>query len=566
MICMLLLSMLGCSSKEPTPCMAGTQRDASGRCVPNGTSDPGPAVDSGDSSDTGGVEPTVCLEPVLSETSRFVRNDLYSSPSPSEPTVLGSCGWGLAVVDLNEDDQPDLLLAGAYDSTVALVNAGGVLSANTAITFDGGSLPQGNGLAVGDLNGDQRPDIVLTRSIGFADRVYFNRGGGQFESIELEDSEWESQTPTVLDGDQDGDLDVFVARHLDLDATDPAELSTRTVRADPNRLYINVGGTFELGESVGKDDAATFQGAPLDADGDGDLDLFMVNDFGMFIEPTALMLNDGSGGFTESEDCGCELAMFGMGLSVSDVNNDSFPDLHLTDFGSPRLLLGMDSAQFYEGAQATGAHVEPSETHVTSWGTSFVDLDLDGWDEIATVFGPVWMGIPGDWSDRSSDPAVAELDDSEVQEDMIFRNEEGRFTDASSVLGFTQSDVGRALVVADFNLDGRPDLATAGMTLDMHPYVQIWEGEGGCGPGVTVYFPEMGAKDIGTKVEWRVGGEERVRWFLPSTTFSSSGPTLHLGLGGYPMADWVRITPIGGVTKEYTDVAAGTRLDQRSYQ
>ena len=76
----------------------------------------------------------------------------------------------------------------------------------------------------------------------------------------------------------------------------------------------------------------------------------------------------------------------------------------------------------------------------------------------------------------------------------------------------------------------------------------------------------MNARDIGTKVEWRVGGEDRVRWFLPSTTFSSSGPTLHLGLAGFPRAEWVRITPQGGETIEYTNVEAGTWLDQRSYQ
>ena len=534
--------------------MEGTEEIEPGHCAPMSESD------------TADVLPAECGGPMLAKTQRFDRSELYASPSPVEPTVLGSCGWGLVVMDVNEDQAPDLLLAGAYDSTVALLNVDGTLSASTEITFDGGPLPEGNGLAVGDLNGDQRPDLVLARSVGFTDRVYFNRGGGHFESVELADSAWESQTPTVFDVDNDGDLDVFVARHLDVSETDPAQLSTRTVRADPNRLYINIGGQFEMGPSVGKDDAATFQGAPLDADGDGDLDVFMVNDFGMFIEPTALMLNDGTGQFSEASDCGCELSMFGMGVSVSDSNNDSHPDLHITDFGSPRLLMGMGNAQFYDGAQASGAYVVPSETHVTSWGTSFVDLDLDGWDEITTVFGPVLMGIPGDWSDRASDPAVANLDDSSVQEDMVLRNVGGTFTDISATLEFTQSDVGRALVVADFNRDGMPDLATSGMTMDFQPYVQIWEGSGGCGPGITLHFPEMSARDIGTKVEWRVGGENRVRWFLPSTTFSSSGPTLHLGLGGFPSADWVRITPQGGGMTEYTDVEAGTWLDQRSYQ
>jgi len=551
-----VLLMMGCSGKSSVPCMDGTQRDADDHCsFPEGE-------DTGDEDEA----PMACSAPNLIDVARFDRAELYASASPTDPSVLGSCGWGLAAVDLNEDGQTDLLLAGAYDSTIALVNSAGTLQPNSSITFDGGALPQGNALAVGDLNGDGRPDVVLARSVGFTDLVFFNQGGGQFESIELPDSDWESQTPTVFDVDQDGDLDLFVARHLDLDETDTAALSARTVRADPNRLYINEGGQFEVGPAVGQADAATFQGAPLDADGDGDLDIFLGNDFGMFIEPNALMLNDGTGAFTEAEDCGCDLAMFSMGLSVSDANNDSFPDLHVTDFGSPRLLMGMGSAQFYDGAVAAGAFVEPSEEHVTSWGTSFVDLDLDGWDEIATVFGPVMMGFPGDWSDGASDAAIADLDDSSVQQDMILGNQEGSFTDISESLNFNQSDVGRALVVADFNQDGLPDLATAGMTAAMHPYVQIWAGAGGCGPGVTVGFPEMSAQDIGTKVEWRVGGEDRVRWFLPSTTYSSSGPGLQIGLAGYPAAEWVRITPLGGEPQEYTEVSVGTHIVQRSYQ
>ena len=149
---------------------------------------------------------------------------------------------------------------------------------------------------------------------------------------------------------------------------------------------------------------------------------------------------------------------------------------------------------------------------------------------------------------------------------MLFHNEGGTYSDVSTSLGFERSDVGRAIVVADFNGDGMPDLATAGMSSERQPYLQLHHGAAGCGPGITVAFPELGARDIGTKVQWHVGGETRVRWFLPSTTFSSSGPTLHLGLGGYSSADWVRITPLGGEMVEYTDVLAGARIDQMSYQ
>ena len=78
-----------------------------------------------------------------------------------------------------------------------------------------------------------------------------------------------------------------------------------------------------------------------------------------------------------------------------------------------------------------------------------------------------------------------------------------------------------------------PDVAISGLDSAMRQVVRIYESEGGCGPGVTVAFPERGPRDVGTQVEWSVGGERFTRWYQPGTTYSVSGPTLHLGLGGY---------------------------------
>ncbi len=559
-----VLLVFACGKQAPSN-ESPTSGDETGSQPPQEAS-----VDTGDApaEDSGNMETQTCPSLVLHEAGRFGLDELYASSMPPPPEVLGSCGWGLAVIDLNEDQQPDLLLAGAYDYTVPLVNASGTLSPNFDILFDDkyGLLPQGNGLAVGDLNGDQRPDFILTRSTGMSDRVYWNRGAGVFESMDLPDSMGESQTPSVFDADNDGDLDIFVARHIDLEDTIPAALDAGALRADINHLYINNAGTFSVAPSVGVADAASFQAAPFDADGDGDLDLFVVNDFGMFIAPNEMMLNDGSGRFAAATECGADVEMFGMGAAVSDANNDSIADIHVTDFGSPRLFFGSGEALFYDGTLASGAAVMPTERRVTSWGTTFVDLNLDGWDELATVFGPVQMGVSGDWSDQLSDPAVSDLDDSPLQADALFVNESGTFQEVSAALNFDHMDVGRAIVVADFNADGIPDLATSGMTAEMRPYIQLWLTSGGCGPGITVDFPAMSARDIGAKVEWMTGGQQRVRWFLPSTTYSSSGSTLHLGLEGAASAEWLRITPLGGEPIELVDVAAGSRVDYRSYQ
>ena len=542
----LFVFALGC---EPVK-VGGTPTDSP---QPKETGEP-------DVEDTAPPPEITCEAPALELVSEWSGSDLHPPPNRDPADVLGSCGWGLAAVDLNDDGAVDLLPAGSSSPTYALVNVGGVLTSTKDIRFDGSELPPTNGLAAGDINQDGRPDIVLARSRGYADLVYTNQGGGEFFSAELPDSLAESQGATFFDADADGDLDLFISRHIDMSQTDVLALEAGTQRAESNGFYINEGGTFVAGPPVGVIDAATFQAVPLDADVDGDLDLYLVNDFGAFIEPSALMMNDGTGHFTEKEDCGCDQAMFGMGASASDANNDGLIDLHLTDFGSPQLLLGLGMGSFYDSTLASGAGIVPSADRVTSWGTTFVDIDQDGSDDIATAFGPVMMGIPGDWSDTVSDASVEGLDDSEFQRDALWLNQGEQFEEAAEGLGFDFSTNSRAVVTADFDGDGLPDLAIAGLDEDRNQVVRVHRSSGGCGPGVTVSFPAMGAADIGAKVEWSVAGVQRVRWYLPTTTFSSSGPTLHLGLGGHEMADWVRITPMNGVSREVSDVLAGSTV------
>lgn len=427
-------------------------------------------------------------------------------------------------------------------------------------------MPSANGIGVGDINGDGRPDLVVLRSVGEPDLIFTNLGGGDFSSIELPDSEMESQDGVFFDADLDGDLDLYVSRHIDIWDTMAPEIAAGNIRGEANSLYLNEGGVLVPATTAGVVDAASFQAVPLDVDSDGDLDLYIVNDFGMFIAPNSLLLNDGTGTFIEATDCGCALEMFGMGGSASDFNNDGLVDLVITDFGSPRTLMGMGDGTFVDATAASGALITPSADRVTSWGTAFVDLDQDGWDDTVTAFGPVVSGLEGDWADTVDHPAVNDLDDSAQQVNAFFHNQAGAFSDRSAAAGFDLLGASRALVTADFNGDGMPDVAISGLDEEMRQVVRVYQSEGGCGPGVTIGFPERSARDVGTRVEWSVGGEHRTRWYQPGTTYSVSGPTLHLGLGGYSEADYVRVTPLGGSPIEYAAVPSGTRLDQRSYQ
>ncbi len=521
----------------------------------------------GSDGDTGvSPAPEACAPPRLQLVAQFEHLDIAEVDFFEPPVALASCGWGMAAVDLNGDGAVDLLPLGHTDSTRALLNQGGTLGASDEIRFDGGSLPPANGISAGDINGDGLPDLIVLRSKGESDLVFTNLGEGQFVSTELAGSDAESQDGTLFDADLDGDLDLYVSRHIDIWDTIAPEIAAGNIRGENNSMYINEGGVFMPAETAGILDAASFQAVPIDVDADGDLDLYVVNDFGMFIAPNSLLINDGTGTFSEASDCGCALEMFGMGASASDFNNDGIVDLTITDFGSPRMLMGMGDGSFVDATASVGALITPSAERVTSWGTAFVDLDQDGWDDTVTAFGPVVTGLEGDWSDTVDHPAVNDLDDSAEQVNAFFHNQEGQFADDSAAVGFDLLGASRALVTADFNGDGMPDVAISGLDSAMRQVVRIYESEGGCGPGVTVAFPERGPRDVGTQVEWSVGGERFTRWYQPGTTYSVSGPTLHLGLGGYAEAEYVRIKPLGASPVEFAGVPAGTRLDQRSYQ
>jgi hypothetical protein len=364
----------------------------------------------------------------------------------------------------------------------------------------------------------------------------------------------------VFDADQDGDLDLFIARHIDALDTDLAALEAGTLRGAANGLYLNDGGTFSAADVPGTADAASFQAAPLDVDGDGDLDLYVANDFGYWIAPNELLINDGLGNFSVDSECGCDLSMFTMGVSVSDANGDGSPDLYLTDLGAPNLLLNDGTGGFYDSTAAVEAAVVSDADHVTSWGTSFVDLDQDGREDLVTVYGPVLSGLDMDWTDLVSHEAVAGLDDHAGQRDVMLLNKDSGFENVSSSLGFDHDAVGRAVAVADLNGDGLPDIVTAGITDDRHQYLRVHMTEGGCGPGLTVSAPALNAQALGARVDVQAAGRQITRWLLPSTTFSSSAPELYVGFGGVDTADSVRIQTLDGVVWTWEDVSAGSTV------
>ena len=213
----------------------------------------------------------------------------------------------------------------------------------------------GGGVGVGDVNNDGRPDLYFTGN-SVTNRLYLNQGNFRFEDVTnaagvAAEGAW-STGVALVDINQDGLLDLYVC------AGGP-----KAGRQRANRLYINQGvdarGVPSFEEQAlryGLADAGyTTHAAFLDYDRDGDLDLYVLNTemvsdirMGQFLrskdEPATsrdrLYRNDGDGSFAEVSDAaGIRYEGYGLGLAVSDLNKDGWPDVYAAnDFVSKDLL------------------------------------------------------------------------------------------------------------------------------------------------------------------------------------------------------------------------------------
>jgi hypothetical protein len=463
-------------------------------------------------SDPAGTDDSVsqCAPVGLDRAQDWTQADLIQG-EPRSPQ--GNAGVGLA--DVNGDGWLDALLVTPEGSLLVVNDGAGTLVPGTE------KLPRATSVALADVDGDGDVDAWLGQPAGQHDLILYNDGTGVFDAEIVKASTGEHYSGTWGDLDGDGDPDLFVAGYaheLSADAIRSGDVS-----ASRSWIYRNDGG-----ELIRVDDAlpaevqddVTFQGQLLDVEGDGDLDLYLANDFGPWLGRNRLLLNDGTGHFTIDDTCGCDLATFSMGVSVGDPDGDGDPDLYLTDLGGPRLLLNDGTGRFYDATAALDAGVPNAETQLASWGAAFVDLDRDGWQDVAMVFGQLHPGSDGTQLHVLGQDYTHWRDGADQHDALLINQAGAGFLDSSGAAGFDDPQIGRALAVGDLDRDGRPDVVTAGLW-----YATQWKTHGGCDSGLTLQLPIDGAL-TGQGLDIQVGERSFTRFPSPSTTWSSSAQEL----------------------------------------
>jgi enediyne biosynthesis protein E4 len=501
---------------------------------------------------------------------------------PEKPHILESGGSGLALVDVDGDGFLDLYVVNAWrlDGEKVVERGHNVLYRNRGdgrfedITAKAGVGDDGwgNGVAVGDPNGDGKPDLYVTN---FGKSVlYVNRGDGTFDR--------EPDPPGIdgwatgavfFDADGDGDDDLYVAAYIDAKLDDVLHAKPTLdwkgtkvmfgpfgLEGESNQFFRNDGyGKDQGGGSHGKFALATeaagltdvgryfsFGVAATDLDADGDLDLYVANDS----NPNYLYRNQGDGTFEEmglwsgaalsAEGVG----QAGMGVAVGDYDGDGRPDLCVTNFieDYTALYRNLGKCLFRETSAAAG--IAGPTTNVLSWGVAFGDFDLDGDLDLFIANGHIY---PQADTTPGSGTTFA-------QKNQLFENEGGKFRDVSAEAGpglvVTMSS--RGVAIGDIDNDGDLDLVIS--NVDAPPTV-LRNDTVRRGAWLSVYAP--GA----LRAVAEAGGKTIARDVVRGGSYlCASDPRLHFGLGPVEKVDRLTVTWPGGATTVLTDVAANRSI------
>ncbi len=258
----------------------------------------------------------------------------------------------------------------------------------------------GSGVAVGDFNKDDLPDVYLVSSLG-KNKLYINKGELQFEDVTarsgVQGEAVFATGVTTVDINADGLLDIYVC----------ASGRIRDPEKRRNELFINLGVDDqgvprfeERAQDYGLDlEEFSTQAAFFDYDRDGDMDMFLINhDVEIYgdhqleeflhtkgkLSGERLYKND-SGIFRDVTDRSGVINNrlgFGLGVAIGDVNNDGWPDVYTShDFsGKDYLYLNNQDGTFEEVSTKAMRHISNF-----AMGNDIADYNNDGWPDIVSV-------------------------------------------------------------------------------------------------------------------------------------------------------------------------------------
>lgn len=461
-------------------------------------------------------------------------------------TLPEPLGGGSAIVDFDRDGVLDIIGAGGGTVSVEekkLLGRNGKVwrgmspfhhvdvTANTRVDL---SESYNHGIIASDYDADGFMDFLVT---GYEALLLFrNQGDGTFEvtteQANLDNNLW-SCCAAFFDADNDGDLDLYIARYANWSfdnnpqcvsrfaPTKQEYCGLRHLQGMQDSLYENSGdGTFrDVSELIRVDIPSRGLGVmAADFNGDRLVDLYVAND----VQSNFLFRNHGSWSFAEvGVRAGVAVGQDGqpegsMGIALGDYNLDGRFDLWVTNYDNDVNALYRNDGHMSFTYSAHSAKIPATDELTVGWGTFFNDLDLDGDEDLVVANGHLERFAPGSLKQRA----------------LILENIEGSFfrlwpkMDAA----FSNPQSGRGLAAADFDHDGLVDMIVSRIG-DTHRQFRNVSRRQGAFLLVNLIGTSSNRDAIGTTIKLKLGKREFVRHVYGGGSYvSTSDREIHFGI------------------------------------
>jgi hypothetical protein len=502
------------------------------------------------------------------------------------PQITGS---GSALFDFDGDGRLDILL---------LNNAGPKGRPNQLFkqmpdgTFKNVSKGSGldfsgycQGVAIGDVNNDGLPDVLITEYGGV--RLFLNNGDGTFADVTVQagltNPLW-ATSAAFVDYNRDGWLDLVVVNYLKYEPLKQCYLpdanrdycAPATFVGTVTKLYRNLGK-----QPQGKERNVCFEDVTIpsglaqhsgpglgvicaDFNGDGWPDIFIANDG----KPNHLWINQKNGTFQEEAVLrGVAYNAMGkaeanMGIAWGDVDGDGLQDLFVTHLNIETNTLWKQAqrGQFQDKTSTTGLH-HPI-TRATGFGTVLSDFDCDGALDVAIVNGAVSRTSP-------SESGANAFWSQYYQRNQLFANDgTGKFRDLSSANAGTKGlcgygNIGRGLAVGDVANNGTQWLLATSVAGPARLYRNTVPNRGHW-VVIRAFDPALKRDALGAEVTLRAGQRTWVRTVQASAGYlSSNDPRAHFGLGKVDHLDSIHVLWPDGKEETFPPSALDRHLELR---
>jgi hypothetical protein len=505
--------------------------------------------------------------------------------------VIESMSGGMGLFDCDNDGKLDIVMVNG--STVDRYKQGGDLLVTlwhqdaglkfTDITEKAGLTRKGwgMGVAVADFDNDGNLDLFVTSYGGNA--LYRNKGNCTFEDVTDKAGVRGGGFSTGAawaDYDRDGNVDLFVSRYVHVDMNDlPAFGSTKFcqfkgapvqcgpwgMEGETDLLYHNRGdGTFEeVSKKAGVDDPEKYYGLGVtwgDYDNDGWPDLFVADD----ATPNHLYHNNRNGTFSDEAMVGGIAlnsegqALGSMGVTWGDYDHSGRLSMFITEFADqPNTLyrnLGFQNLGYQNRGPrgfedvAMPSHLGQPSLPLVGWGTTFFDMDNDGWLDLFVANGHVYPQMD---TVKGSAAYAEPL--------LLYRNlRNGMFEEVSKVAGVADMPLKsrRGAAFGDIFNNGNVDIVV--LNVGEPPSLLLNTSKI---PNHCVLFHLVGTKSnraaIGARVTIHAGGMTQFDEVRGGGSYLSQNDLrLHFGLGSATKIDSVEVRWPSGKVDTLKDIPA----------